>query len=199
MKKIVPFFLLVFVCCYGSYCSAQEASSPTLLSFHQQQIRHQQTAMLTLGGWAIVNIGSGLLLRQRASGVTREFHTMNALWNTVNLGIAGFGYYTALHSDPAAQTLTTVLADHQHFQRVLLFNAGLDIGYIMGGLYLTERARRPEVNQAQLKGFGNSIMLQGGFLLVFDLVNYFIAARHNGTLPLQLGPTSEGIGMTLIF
>ena len=69
----------------------------------------------------------------------------------------------------------------------------------MGGLYLTERAKRPDVNSDQLKGFGNSIMLQGAFLMVFDLVNYFIAADNNGDLPLQLGTTANGLGMTLIF
>jgi hypothetical protein len=69
----------------------------------------------------------------------------------------------------------------------------------MGGLYLTERAKRPDVNSDQLKGFGRSIMLQGAFLMVFDLANYFIATGRNGEIPLLLGGTENGIGLLLNF
>lgn len=195
-------YRLTLTCCLvfmaTAFLEAQELS-PSLLEFNQQSINHQRKAMLTLGGWAVVNIGAGLALRGNTTGATREFHTMNALWNTVNLGIAGLGLYSALQSDPASWDLTTSLSKHQNFQKILLFNAGLDVGYIMGGLYLTERAKRPDVNSDQLKGFGNSIMLQGAFLMVFDLVNYFIAAGNNGALPLQLGATVNGVGLSWTF
>ena len=190
--------LLVFLLFTSVFLSAQELP-PTLLEFNQQQMKHQQQAMYVLGGWAVLNIGAGLALRGSATGSTREFHTMNALWNTVNLGIAGLGYLAALKTDPAGMDLATSLATHQRFQKVLLFNAGLDVGYIMGGLYLTERAKRPGVNGDRLQGFGNSIMVQGAFLLVFDLANYFIAANHNGDIPLQLGATPNGLGLLLEF
>lgn len=188
----------VLICLTIAFLQGQELSPP-LLEFNHQSLNHQKTAMLTLGGWAVVNIGAGLALRGSTDGATREFHTMNALWNTVNLGIAGIGYYAASQSDPASWDLTTSLGKHQNFQKILLFNAGLDVGYIMGGLYLTERAKRPNVNSDQLKGFGNSIMLQGAFLMVFDLANYFIAAGYDGELPLKLGAMGNGIGVTWVF
>lgn len=195
-------YRLTITCCFALLISIGlfgQDLTPTLLDFNQQSINHQKTAMLTLGGWAVVNIGAGLALRGSSEGAPREFHTMNALWNTVNLGIAGLGYYTALQSDPASWDLATSLGKHQNFQKILLFNAGLDVGYIMGGLYLTERSKRPGVNTDQLKGFGNSIMLQGAFLMVFDLANYFIAAGYDGALPLKLGATTNGLGLTWVF
>jgi hypothetical protein len=172
---------------------------PSLLEFNQQSLDHQKTAMLTLGGWAVANIAAGAALQGSADGSTKYFHRMNALWNTVNLGIASLGYFTALKSDPAAWDLATSLGKHQGFQKVLLFNAGLDVGYIMGGLYLTERAKRPDVNADQLKGFGQSIMLQGAFLMAFDLANYFIAAGRNDEVSVLLGSTADGLGMMLRF
>lgn len=196
LNRLVTITCLLFL---TTVCIDAQELSPSLLEFNQQSINHQRTAMLTLGGWAVVNIGAGLALRGSSTGVTREFHTMNALWNTVNLGIAGFGLYSALQSDPANWDLATSLAKQQNFQKILLFNAGLDVGYIMGGLYLTERARRPDVNSDQLEGFGKSIMLQGAFLMVFDLANYFIAAGKDGALPLQLGATANGVGISWVF
>ncbi|MEM1359137.1 MAG: hypothetical protein AAGF89_13100, partial [Bacteroidota bacterium] len=132
-------------------------------------------------------------------GETRYFHEMNALWNSVNLAIAGIGYFSITGQDPSSWDLATSFQKHQSFQKILLFNAGLDLGYIAGGLYLTERAKRNGVNQERLRGFGKSIMLQGGFLFVFDLVNYFIASSRDGGLHLMLGATSNGIGMTVLW
>lgn len=191
---------LLLICgAAGCQVYGQDSNVLTLAEYNMASLDHQQNAMLTLGGWAVLNIGAGLALRGGSEGSARHFHEMNALWNTVNLAIAGFGYYSALKSDPAAWDLATSLSKHGNFQKILLFNTGLDVGYILGGLYLTERAKRPGENMDRLKGFGNSIMLQGGFLFAFDLVNYLIATKLNGTLPLTLGPIGEGLGLLLRF
>ncbi|OAV44490.1 hypothetical protein [Lewinella sp. 4G2] len=176
-----------------------QVETDLLATYNQASLQQQKVAMLTLGGWAVANIGTGLALRGGSEGATRRFHEMNALWNTVNLAIAGFGYYSYLQADPAGWDLATSMQKHQQFQKILLFNTGLDVGYVLGGLYLTERAKRPGVDTDQLKGYGNSIMLQGGFLFVFDLVNYVIATKLNGTLPLRLGGTADGLGLLLNF
>jgi hypothetical protein len=59
-------------------------------------------------------------------------------------------------------------------EKTLLFNAGLDVGYIMTGLYLTELSRRAGEQQERLEGYGWSLVLQGGFLLGFDLILYLV-------------------------
>jgi len=189
---------LVFLLYHHGGLQAQ-GHDASLLDFNHQSLGHQKTAMLTLGGWAVANIAAGAAMQGSAGGSTKHFHRMNALWNGVNLAIAGFGYYTALKSDPIAWDLATSVGKHQGFQKILLFNAGLDVGYIMGGLYLMERAKRPDVNSDQLKGFGQSIMLQGAFLMAFDLVNYFIAAGANDRLPVLLGGTGDGLGLMIPF
>lgn len=196
--RYFPTLLVCFIllCCGSLFAQELNLNLP---AFNQQSLNHQKTAMLALSGWAVVNIAGGAALQGSAEGSTKHFHRMNAMWNGFNLAIAGFGYYSAMKSDPAAWDLATSLSKHNSFQKILLFNAGLDVGYIMGGLYLTERAKRPDVNSDQLKGFGQSIMLQGAFLMAFDLVNYFITAWRNGDIPLLLGGTENGLGLTLVF
>ena len=84
---------------------------------------------------------------------------------------------------------------------VLLLNAGLDVAYIMTGLYMKERAKNVEKRKAMLKGYGNSIMLQGGFLFLFDVALYFInQGELNGILnskQWQLMATPSGLGLTI--
>lgn len=146
--------------------------------------------MMVLGSWAVVNIAAGLTFRQRRSGSDQHFHTMNAAWNGVNLGIAALGYWSAARTDPAALGLFESVEGHYRIQKILLFNAGLDVGYVLGGAYLLERAKTSTKNPERLKGFGQSIILQGGFLFVFDLVNYFVHQADGGALRELLGGIS---------
>ena len=81
-------------------------------------------------------------------------------------------------------------------------NTGLDAAYITTGLYLKERGTR--LNKDQPIGYGNSLVFQGAFLLVFDLFQY-AANRKNGKIldqmlgNWQLGTTQNGIGLSYQF
>lgn len=196
--RTTKFILILIGLLWGSHLFAQEINEQ-LFHFNQRNIDHQKTAMIALGGWAVVNIGAGLGFSQRTTGETKYFHQMNALWNTVNLAIAGIGYWSISGVDPVGWDLATGLSKHQNFQKILLFNAGLDVGYILGGIYLQERARRPDVNSDRLRGFGKAIVLQGGFLMAFDLINYFIANGKGADLDLRLGAVGNGIGLVWNF
>ena len=66
-------------------------------------------------------------------------------------------------------------------EKTYIFNTALDLAYIAGGLYMTERSKS-RTDPAKLKGYGNAIMLQGGFLFVYDAVNYFIHNKHGKQL-----------------
>jgi len=188
--SIKPQSLLFFCFLLFGSLFAQTNTSLSVTDFSLSRIQHQRKAMLVLGGWAITNIALGASLRSNAIGETRYFHDMNAYWNLVNLGIAGFGYWAALREDPSAINLFDATQKHYAFQKVLLFNAGLDIGYILGGLYLTERARRGGENANRLRGFGKSIMMVGGFLFAFDVINYLISSSGNTQIQLLLDPAN---------
>jgi hypothetical protein len=177
-RSVFTLLLLLF----SAGAVAQTASSP-LLSFNEKQIRIKRIGMLTLGGWAAGNMAVSGVAAFNTTGSTRYFHQMNVYWNVVNLALAGFGYYGATKADPAGMDLAKTLKDYYGTEKTLLFNAGLDVGYILGGLYLTERAKHAEKGRDQLKGFGQSVMLQGGFLLLFDTAFYLVLQRQEKLLP----------------
>jgi len=181
---------------------AAAQSSLAMQSFQQERNTINKSGMIVLGSWAVGNILLGAYGNQKATGEAKYVHQFNAMWNLVNLGIATFGYLNATTLDPSAMSNREILKEFGSLQNLLLLNAGLDVAYVATALYLKERAKSSE-NGERLRGYGNSLLLQGAFLLVFDSAMYFI---HENNASINLYPQignlmggSIGIGITWNF
>lgn len=139
-------------------------------------------SMLVLGGWAMSNLltgGIGLTQVPEGSEAGR-FHQMNIAWNAVNLGIAIPAYIGGRKRmrSPIEMDLQATLEAERRTEQLYLINFGLDLAYIGAGAWMREHGRRP-VNDPDLwLGFGTSLAVQGGFLLLFDGVNFLLHSRH---------------------
>lgn len=172
---------------------------PQLQDFNQTRIDYNQKGMLILGSWAVGNMVWGGIGASQTSGESKAFHQMNLYWNSVNLVIAGFGYWQATKETPGTDFWATIEAQ-QGIEKVLLFNGALDLAYIAGGLYLKERGLRK--GNDRLIGFGKSVILQGAFLMAFDGVMYGFHQTHAKELPelvqnISLGPTGFSVRIPL--
>jgi hypothetical protein len=160
-------------------CFSQDS---TFVLFDKQRIKHQKTGMTILSAWSAANIVGGLVLRNNTQDDTRYFHEMNILWNGVNLFIAGTGYYNSIN-EVANQDPFHVLAQQLKLEKTLLFNIGIDVAYGASGLYLLEKGKSEStlLKRQRLRGYGRSLIMQGGFLFLFDSVFYAIEANasHN--------------------
>lgn len=166
-------------------------------SFNRERISMEKQGMLLLATWSLGNLAWGGIGASNSQGVAEGFHQMNMYWNSVNLIIAGLGYYNAFKEVPSMEFWETLDAQHR-MEKILLFNAGLDVGYIAGGLYLNERGKR--LNREQWQGFGKSVVLQGAFLLSFDVIMYLMMQDHAGDLPKILEQVSfSGLGVGVRF
>jgi hypothetical protein len=148
--------------------------------FHyQRSLSIQKSGMIVLGSWASLNILSGLAGNHFMNGEGKYFFQMNAAWNLVNLGIAGFGLFNAMNASLSIEELEMV-QEMRKLDRILLINSGLDVLYIATGAYLLNRGISK--SSARQIGYGRSLMLQGGFLLLFDLALYYIHSGHTKTI-----------------
>ncbi|UOQ72823.1 DUF6992 family protein [Hymenobacter cellulosilyticus] len=140
--------------------------------------------MAILATWALLNLlVSGYLVAHTDTRTeTHYFHQMNVGWNFVNAVLAVVGMLRAHPNQVAGLTLAASLEAQFDFEKILLFNAGLDVAYLIMGSWLRARgltaAKRPE----RLLGFGRSLWLQGGFLLLFDLGFYLTYHRYAAAL-----------------
>lgn len=194
MLRITKTLLLIGV--LNAYsCAAQ------LEEFNVRRHNIDENLMIGLGSWASVNIiGSGIGYFTAPNDEMKSFHQMNVMWNTVNLGLAIPGYIKARRAQSNSKFPQT-LEEQRKTETIFMFNAGLDLAYISGGLILRSESRFNLEKQDLFKGYGNSLLIQGGFLLVFDWIAYGIHRQHakKNLLPLlnKIELSDSGLGLKL--
>ena len=191
-------FRALLLILFASHCLAYGQSGfNDSISASRNQLTRQ--AMVVLGSWSVANIASGFLIAGTTQGQDKYVWRMNAYWNIFNLGIAGLGYHSLIKTAGRKWSLAENNTSQQAIEKLYLFNAGLDLVYITGGLYLRENGKnqsRPD-KKAQLSGYGTAVILQGTFLLAMDAVLFSL--HHKNTtrvnnrireLDLKAGPGS---------
>ena len=191
MKKQIA---TAYICILSITAFAQQTNFNT---FNKEREKITKTGIKVLAGYSVANIIYGSIAAGQATGSNKYFHEMNAIWNGITLGITSIGFLTA--KKEGTLSYGESLKKQQRIEKLFLFNAGLDVAYIAGGAYLKERAKTTIKNPLRLKGYGESIMLQGGVLLLFDGLMYAIHNSHGKALAkmgekVQLGATANGIG-----
>ncbi len=145
-----------------------------------------RTGMTVLGGWAVANIATGIIgMLVAEDPAARGFWEMNAMWNTVNLGLAGWSLYDLSRSGgvSADMDIEAYREESHGLEKVLLFNAGLNFAYMAVGGWMWDRGMRgyglpaADISANRLRGWGQSMVLQGAFLLAFDLSMARVVAR----------------------
>jgi len=163
MKKYLCLLLFLLL------SAGANAQSNTLATFNLHQSEVLKTGMFVLGGWALLNIIIGSFRLMKATRNKRFFFQMNIYWNIVNILIASGALYFLLTANAANYNLAQSIELHGWYKKVLYLNIGLDVAYIMLGIWLQERARYSPKTE-QLQGWGQSVVLQGLFLLILDIV-----------------------------
>jgi hypothetical protein len=158
--------------------------------------------MTALGAWGLVNVVQGSISTTNTVGPEHYFHQMSAYFNAVNVGIAAVGFLGIKKQLLKTNTLASEIQAQLKIQKILLINSALDVGYFATGLLMRNSGIKNQ--NAKIQGYGGSIMLQGAFLLVYDLLQ-FGAHHKNGKRLGQkfgiwtLGPTPSGMGLAYRF
>ena len=167
-------------------------------AFGEVSLAANNAGMYVLGGWALANMAAGAYGWAAFEGEKKYFSQMNLFWNVVNLSIAGFALYSNYSADLLSLGDGEIMTKHLKTERLFLINSGLDVAYMGAGILMRHLGTGSERRGDLLKGYGNAVILQGGFLLVFDIVMYFIfrdirPASIELTSALQQGTLHAGI------
>ena len=171
MKKIL--FLSLFL----SISTITFSQNLPLQNFNQERFNLNRKGMTVLGSWAGANLITNGILLSNSSGSDKYFYQMNAYWSVVNGTLAGLGILGAKKNQGNLSAFQT-LEEQSSTEKTFLINTGLDAAYVMTGVYLLEKSKNSNDNQDMLKGYGQSVILQGGFLLLFDGIMYGVHRSH---------------------
>lgn len=198
MKSFSAIWILILT--LSSYAVYSQVAPSEWVDFEMERLDRNKKGMLVLSGWAAANLISGSIGWATAKGPDKYFFQMNTFWNVVNMGLGVAGYLSSVNADPSGMTHSEILKGYNSMQNIFIFNAGLDIAYMAAGLYLMERSKNAIKNNDLLKGYGSSLILQGGFLFAFDLI-MFLAQKSHADLHLYplISGEMTGFGMRIGF
>lgn len=164
---------ILFFCLFLPQCLfSQKDTIFNSQEFWKVNLNYQRSinksGMYTLLGWSCTNIVTGTIASTQTEGSTHYFHQMNALWNTVNLGLSIGGLLQ--DRKLKIESLEGLNTRQEKLEKIFLINGGLDVIYMGVGTGLLLSNSESEIN----KGYGKSLLLQGGFLMLFDGTMYFL-------------------------
>lgn len=184
------------------------AARAQLSLYDSVNIRHNTIsggAVTVLTGWSLASLATGLVGQNNSDGEVRQFHKRNVLFGAINLGLSGLAILRMRTEASRGYTPAETFKRTAATQKVLLFNAGLDLAYLGYALYTRERAYRYTGDKRdRLRGTGNSLLVQGGFLTVLDFVQYFLQSANAKRLDrrlqsLSVSATGNGFGLVYRF
>jgi hypothetical protein len=151
-------------------------------TYNKELNTHSRNGMIALGSWATGNLiaGTAGALTTEPGSMMFSFHLMNASWNVVNLGIAIPAYFGARKRLKKEYDIPGTFKLQKQQETLYLINAGLDVLYVGSGIFLQEFGNRYSNQNVRnsFKGMGYSLIMQGGFLLIFDAVMFGVHKSH---------------------
>lgn len=132
--------------------------------------RFQKRLTGMLLGWAVASIAVGLRLGRGGDELRRGVGEQFVGWGLVNAAIAFIGR----RPPPENAALEDAAARQRTLSRLLWVNTGLDVIYVLGG---RRTLRGRGATSARWRGRGLGIVVQGGFLFFFDLLNALALRR----------------------
>jgi hypothetical protein len=140
-----------------------------LPAWNTERLRTQGVGLSVLGGWAVTNLAVGAVGAALAQDDrVRWLFLGSLLWNTVNLGLSVAGLASQWGADPASFDAKQSLQASSSSATVYWINAGLDLAYLGTAAFLWQRGDGG--GDARMVGIGQALLVQGAFLLVFDVV-----------------------------
>ena len=150
--------------------------------YNRELNTYSRNGMIALGSWGVGNIivGTAGVLTTKQGSIMFSFHLMNASWNVVNLGIALPAYFGARKRMKKEYDIPGSFKLQRKQETLYAINMAADVLYVGSGVFMQEFGNRysnPNVRDS-FKGMGYSLIMQGGFLLLFDAVMLGVHKSH---------------------
>ncbi len=131
--------------------------------------------------WSALSVFAGALLLIFGDAFWRGFGLQAVVWGVIDAGIAVFGRRASEKRRLSNLGGPSIMEkEARSLRRLLWINTGLDVLYVAGGIVLIYTIGQDD---AFARGNGWGIVVQGGFLFLFDLLHALAAPKEQPALP----------------
>src|SRR5262249_6544841 len=159
------------------------AQKDSLKAYNLARINTTSHGLEVLGGWGLITLGTGGYLNwgtgsktitvdvggnkvpQRVSSISPElkyFGQMSAVWGSVDFVTALLGYSGTQRLKNKNLSAAELLKQQERVEKIFKVNMYLDVVYLGAGAYL--KLAGNSRNSVMMQGYGDAILVQGGFL-----------------------------------
>ena len=170
--KNTRFALILFFSFIINYAQSQSRKADSLL-IHNNFFQNQQVSLSLLSGWSVANLAISPYATNNLFSpqtLNDHFHQMNFMFNLVNGAIAGFAHFEVNRRSKLSWTLSDIDRQRKKARKSIKINMGLDLSYVIGGFIINNLSTQNKNNTNQFKGYGNSLILQGAYLFIYDAI-----------------------------
>jgi len=129
---------------------------------------YQRRGLGVLLAWGSGNAAAGVPMLLSQDALVRQFGLQTLIWGAIDAALALAGRHSAQQKaeryERGELDNQAELQEARTLRRILLVNAGLDVGYVLGGTW----AMRAFPDRRDRRGMGLGIVVQGLFLLIYD-------------------------------
>jgi len=171
MKRTKILFIFILISTLNQKINSQDS-----LSFHKDFYKTQQNSLLLLSSWSVGNLALSPFLGKNFKVLRNNFvgdvssndyfHQMNFNWNLLNAGIVGMSHFLVHKDQRKPWNIQKLSLKKKKAEKSIIINMGLDVAYMISGLLIKQSNKDLSINQ----GYGNSLILQGGYLLLYDAI-----------------------------
>ncbi|WP_322507842.1 alpha/beta hydrolase [Anaerolinea sp.] len=131
-----------------------------MIYYYQKILSHRLLA------WAVLSVLAGVSLWVfHTAGFWNGFGVQCLVWGAVDGVVALLGLRGLREKLESSPKFEVVRRDAARLRKILWVNAALDVLYLSGGLWILLKFP----TDAWLQGTGAGVLVQGGFLLLFDV------------------------------
>lgn len=173
-------YSLLFLLCFQQATWAQAS----LDEINTARCKHTFNGMIAFSSWTGANLIAGTAGYFTTEGELKHFFEMNIYFNLINAAIAVPGIIGAVKAKRTGLNFEQTVKESNKIQLIYLVNGVLDLTYITTGFLF--RAIGDNQTQSDLqnrwKGYGDSFIVQGGFLLLYDFIAFAVHAKNGKRL-----------------
>ena len=170
--KNTRFALILLFSFIINYAQSQSRKADSSL-IHNNFFQNQQVSLSLLSGWSVANLAISPYATNNLFSpqtLNDHFHQMNFMFNLVNGAIAGFAHFEVNRRSKLSWTLSDIDQQRKKARKSIKINMGLDLSYVIGGFIINNLSTQDKNNTNQFKGYGNSLILQGAYLFIYDAI-----------------------------